>query len=382
MADTPNDEHASTFTPPAPPQRSKKDRRNTLIAVGVAIIIVVFIFGFVLPSVIDYETVIDVLQGLEPIDYALIIGAGLFLYVPEGALYASLMPGMGLRRGMSAWVGSTAVSTTVPGADLVVRYGMYRSWGFGVERTMLGIVLSGLFDNIVKFTLPAIAVIVFALSGQDLGDVVWVAIIALGVVILGALVIVGMIRSESFTKWIAEQSERIANWGLGKIKRDPVEGLSERVVGFRDLAIDIVKDRGLAALFFSATGKLWAFVMLTLSLRIVGIDESILSLGQIFVVWVLVLLITAIPITPGGIGIAAIAYIGFFSAIAGEQYANAIAAGIVLFRLAQWFLPIPIGWVSVGLWRRQITQGELPDPFVLEGAQGADDDASDQSAGQ
>ena len=356
----------SDFTPPAPPKRSSKDTKRSLIAVGVAVGIAVFIFGFVLPQVIDYETVIEVLKSLDPQDYLIIIAAGLFLYVPEGALYASLMPGMGLRRGMSAWVGSTAVSTTIPGADLVVRYGMYRSWGFGVERTMLGIVLSGLFDNIVKFALPSIAVIAFLVLGLgDLGDFVWIAIIALAVLIVMVVVIIGILRSETFTQWLAAKAESIANWGLGKVKRDPVDGLSEKVIGFRDLAIGIVRDSGARALFYSATGKLWAFVMLTLSLRIVGLDSEILSLGQIFIVWVIVLMITAIPITPGGVGIAAMSYIFFFSKLIGNEYADIIAAGVVLFRLAQWFMPIPIGWISVGLWRRQIAKGELPDPFTL-----------------
>jgi uncharacterized protein (TIRG00374 family) len=104
----------------------------------------------------------------------------------------------------------------------------------------------------------------------------------------------------------------------------------------------------------------------------VGLDAEILSLGQIFVVWVIVMLITAIPITPGGIGIAEMAYIFFFSQIAGDQFSDLIAAGVILFRLAQWFLPIPIGWIAVGLWRRQITKGELPDPFTLPQASGGE----------
>jgi len=359
------------FQPSAPPERTAEDRRRSLIAAGVGLVVVIFIFGFVLPSVIDYETVFDVLSNLEPQDYLIMLAAGLLLYVPEGALYASIMPGMGLRRGMSAWVGSTAVSTTIPGADLVVRFGMYRSWGFTVERTMLGVFLSGLFDNIVKFSLPALAVILFALTGQDLGDFVWIGLIALGVLILGTVIVVGMVRSERFTQWLAERTETLANWGLGKIKRDPLEGLSEKVVGFRDLAMDIVKDRGLVALLLSAAGKLWAFVILVIALRIVGLDSSILSLGQIFVAWVIVMLVTAIPITPGGIGIAEMVYIWAFSQMAGSEYSDVIAAGVILFRLAQWFLPIPIGWVAVGLWRRQITKGELPDPFTLpDGGQG------------
>jgi hypothetical protein len=186
------------FSPPGPPKQSSKDTKRSLIAVGVAAAIAIFIFGFVLPQV-DYKTVFEVVENLDPQDYLIMIAAGLFLYVPESALYASLMPGMGLRRGMSAWVASTAVSTTIPGADLVVRYGMYRSWGYTVERTMLGIVLSGLFDNIVKFSLPSIAVIAFLVLGVgDLGDFVWIAIIALAVLIVVAVVIGGMIRSEAF----------------------------------------------------------------------------------------------------------------------------------------------------------------------------------------
>jgi hypothetical protein len=35
-------------------------------------------------------------------------------------------------------------------------------------------------------------------------------------------------------------------------------------------------------------------------------------------------------------------------------------------------LPIPIGWVSVGLWRRQITNGQLPDPFTLPTSEESD----------
>jgi len=355
------------FTPPAPPtERSSSDRRRSLIAAGIGIVIVIFIFGFVLPSFIDYESVFEVIGSLDPIDFIVLIAAGLLLYVPEGALYASLVPGMGLRRGMSAWVGSTAVSTTVPGADLVVRYGMYRSWGFGVEQTMLGIVLSGLMDNIVKFSLPAIAIVLLVLTGtSDLGDLLLIAVVAIGVLVVGAVVIIGMVRSEAFTRRLADWAERLANWGLGKLKRDPVEGLSERVVGFRDLAIGLVKKRGGWALLFSALGKLWAFVILVLALRMVGIDSSILSIGQIFIVWVIVLLITSIPITPGGIGIAEVAYIWLFTQIAGDQYSDIIAAGVILFRLVQWFLPIPIGWVSVWLWRRQISKGQLPDPFKL-----------------
>ena len=41
------------------------------------------------------------------------------MYVPAGWLYSIVLPGIGLARGVQAWVASTAVSTTLPGFDLV-----------------------------------------------------------------------------------------------------------------------------------------------------------------------------------------------------------------------------------------------------------------------
>jgi uncharacterized protein (TIRG00374 family) len=365
MTDEGGSEHPE-FHAEAPPERTAKDRRRSIIAALVGIGIAVFVFGFLLPQVIDYETVWETIKALDPIDFAVLIAAGLILFIPEGALYASLMPGMGLRHGSSAWIASTAVGTTIPAADLVVRFGMYRSWGHSVDRTGLGIVLSGLFDNIVKFSLPAIAIILIGLSGvADVSDFTVIAIIAIGVLVIMVVVIVGMVRSERFTQWLAQMVENVVNWGMARFKREPVERFSEKVVGFRDTAIEVVRSRGGWSLFFSAAGKLWAFVILWIALRIVGIGSDVLSGLEIFVVWVIVLLITAIPITPGGIGIAEVAYIWMFTQIAGDEYSDIIAAGVILFRLIQWAMPIPIGWVIVYFWRRQIKQGKLPDPYTL-----------------
>jgi uncharacterized membrane protein YbhN (UPF0104 family) len=189
------DDGRPTVAPPPPSERTSRDRRKSLIAALVGLAIAVFVFGFLLPQVINYQTVWETIKSLDPIDIVVLIVAGLLLYLPEGALYASIMPGMGLRRGAAAWVSSTAVGTTIPAADLVVRFAMYRSWGFAVERSMLGILLSGLFDNVVKFTLPAIAVILIAVSGvADVGDFAVIAIIAIGVLAGGAALVTGIIQ--------------------------------------------------------------------------------------------------------------------------------------------------------------------------------------------
>lgn len=57
-------------------------------------------------------------------------------------------------------------------------------------------------------------------------------------------------------------------------------------------------------------------------------------------------------------------YIYFFAQIVGEEQASIVAAGVMLYRVFQWALPIPVGWGITWRWRRKINRGELPDPFA------------------
>jgi uncharacterized protein (TIRG00374 family) len=369
MSDAGSDrEHHPGFAPPAPTAPDKKQKRNSLIQIGVGLVIVFVVFVFVLPSVISYEQVWEAIKGLSAAQMVALLAAGLFLYIPEGWLYKILVPGLSLWRGIKAWVASTAVGTTIPTVDLVTRFGMYRSWGNSTESSMLGILLSGVFDNIVKFSLPVIGVILLGIFGVgDLDVLIIFSIIAAFVLIVTIGTAIGVVRSEAFTIRLANWVQGVVNWGLEKFKKDPLGDLSDRVVGFRDAAVDLVRAVWWKALIASALGKLWAFVMLVMSLRFVGIGADVLPIMDIFIVWTIVLLIQAIPITPGGIGIVGVAYIFFFTQILGQEWSNAIAAGVAVFRILQWALPIPIGWAITFRWRAKVSRGDLPDPFQVGG---------------
>jgi uncharacterized protein (TIRG00374 family) len=156
-----------------------------------------------------------------------------------------------------------------------------------------------------------------------------------------------------------------ATWAFVKLKRDPVADLEDQIVALRDDSVGIARKNGLWAFLASALGKFWQYVMLVMAMRAVGVPTDVLSPFEIFVVWAIVLLITMIPITPGGIGIAELFYIYFFSLIAGPEWSSIAAAGVMLYRVFQWALPIPVGWSVVYFWRRKIKNGSLPDPFAV-----------------
>ena len=367
--DEPNE--PTVFAPPAPRAPDAKTKRNALIQGGIALAILVVVFGFVLPQVIDYKQVWETIKALEPWQIGALILAGLITYVPEGWLYSLLVPVMRLRQGIAAWVASTGVASTIPAVDLVVRYGMYRSWKASAEGAMLGIILSGVFDNVVKFSLPVIAILAIATGGIGNidGGLVIIAIIALIVLIVTLVIVIGVVRSESFTQALGDRVQQFVNWVLGLFKKDPTETIATRVVGFRDAAIGLVDKVWFRAGLASAMGKLWTFLILLLALRFVGIPEEVISTRDAFIVWAIVLLIGSIPLTPGGIGFVELGFIFLFTQVAGNEYSNTIGAAVALYRLVQWAMPIPIGWGVVFWWRRSISSGKLPDPFAASASE-------------
>ena len=99
---------------------------------------------------------------------------------------------------------------------------------------------------------------------------------------------------------------------------------------------------------------------------------SALSLGEIFGVYGLVMVITIIPLSPGGAGVPELLFIAAFTAIAPPQYEAAITAGVFLYRLYYWFVPIPLAWILLKVSRRGKavlpTTAELRDYARVEGA--------------
>jgi len=95
----------------------------------------------------------------------------------------------------------------------------------------------------------------------------------------------------------------------------------------------------------------WAIVLLV-GLRVVGVPETVLSTGEIFAVYGLVMVITILPLSPGGAGVSELLFISAFSALAGPTYEAAVTAGVFLYRIYFWFAPIPIAWILLKAVRR------------------------------
>ena len=62
-------------------------------------------------------------------------------------------------------------------------------------------------------------------------------------------------------------------------------------------------------------------------------------------------LLTALPITPGGLGITELGLVGILAAGTGHQASAQVAAAVLLYRAVTYLPPIPLGALACLVWR-------------------------------
>ena len=86
-------------------------------------------------------------------------------------------------------------------------------------------------------------------------------------------------------------------------------------------------------------------------------SEEDASWAQILAVFAFACLITAIPVTPGGVGIVELALISGITAAGG---AAEVVAAVLVFRLLTYVVPIVLGALTYLYWRRNTSWRARP----------------------
>jgi uncharacterized membrane protein YbhN (UPF0104 family) len=226
-------------------------------------------------------------------------------------------------------------------------------------------VVAAMFETLSALALPAIAVAGVLVAGRDLPTAAVAVSLASVAVLLVAFAVLGaVVRSASAARRLGELLQRGATWLWHLVHRTPPTGIVDGTLDVRSRIGEIVSRHGALAYAAAVTAKLAWFVVLEVSLWAVGISPQELPPSAVLTAMAAVALIALIPITPGALGVTEVAYVGLLSTIAGEGLAEEIAAAIVIFRAAQWLLPIPIGWILLLVMRgsqwREVVTGEEP----------------------
>ena len=164
-----------------------------------------------------------------------------------------------------------------------------------------------------------------------------------------------MMRSEAFARRVGAFATRATDSVMRRIHRPAPGDLTDRLLTFREAARDLLLARIVPITLTQLLAQSVGYVTLLLSMRAVGVGSDVLPAEVILAGYAAVMVITLLPIAPGGAGLPEVLYIGFFTSYAANPAVDdAIGAGVMLFRGMSWFLPIPVGYVALLIQRRGV----------------------------
>jgi uncharacterized protein (TIRG00374 family) len=91
--------------------------------------------------------------------------------------------------------------------------------------------------------------------------------------------------------------------------------------------------------------------VLLVALRHVGVSQEELSWITVLAAFSFVRLISALPLTPGGVGVVELGYAAVLTIGLDDIASAQVVAAILVFRAITYLLPIPLGLVSYVFWR-------------------------------
>lgn len=327
-------------------------RRRLLNLLSLAVVVAVF--GFVLPRIIDYGEVWKVLDGLGAAAIAGLVALALWNLVTYWLVTIAVLPELGLRHAAESNLASTAVSNTLPaGAALGIglTWRMFASWGVSAEQFALYSLVSGVWNQFVKLGMPLLALALLALSGGADPGLVTAAVIG-AAVLAAALVAFGLVvRGEHLAERVGLLLQRAATGPARLLRRPPPTRIAAGLVAFRADAAGTLHRRGWLITLTTVVSHVTLWLVLLACLRACGIGGDEVSWQRTLAAFAFVRLLTALPITPGGLGVVELGLTGALAAGLAGDGADRVAAAVLLFRALTYALPIPLGFLALLGWR-------------------------------
>lgn len=309
--------------------------------------ILLAVFAAALPRIAGYGDVWAVLQGLRASQLGLLGALTVVALGAYAAIFAVLLPGVRLHTALAVHMASTAVAFTVPAGGAVatgVTFSLYRARGVRSERVLAAMATAGLWELIARLALPVAAAVSLAVTGEGRR---WWALAAVAMAMLSALLgaAAAASRSARFARTLGTWLGRPLSWAQTRRGKPPVDGASAA----EDLRLEVLRTVGghwTAVSALTIGGHVAQAVLLLASLRVLGVPATQVGIGAVLTAYALARSATALPVTPGGVGVVDLGLVAILAVTAGEEHAARIAAAVLVFRGLTYVAPILLGLVA------------------------------------
>jgi uncharacterized membrane protein YbhN (UPF0104 family) len=341
--------------------------------------LVVATFVFVLPRVADLSEVWAEVQDLTWLEGCSLGALAAWNLATYALLWMACLPGLSFTRAGVVSQGSTAVANTMPGGSYVglgLTYSMLTSWGHRRSVVTLTLLITGICDTAVKLVLPIAAFAILVLEGDSNVGLMTTGLLGLAVLVVAVALSGVALHSERTAARVGSGLGAVASRLTRLVGRSPAVGWDIAVVRFRAKTVDLLRSRWRQMSAAALASHVSLFLVLLVTLRHVGVREDEVGWAAALAAFSLVRLVTAIPLTPGGIGVFELVLTGALVA-AGSGRPQAVAA-VLVYRFLTFLVPIPLGLGCYLYWRRNVSWRALQEQSVVAVSDDRSDHAQDQ----
>jgi uncharacterized membrane protein YbhN (UPF0104 family) len=333
---------------------AQRHGQSRWVQVVVSLGVVALIFGFLFPKLADYDQVWDTVDAMSTWEVIALCGVALANLVGYLPLVIAVLPGLRVHEAAVSNLASTAISNTLPGGSALgvgVTVSIQRSFGIPTSEIALGAVISGIWNNFAKLALPVLALALLAASGEAGAGLVGAAIVGVVVLVACVALFALLLRSEALARSLGTLAQRVFGrlWRL--VRRPQPRGWAEGAVRFRRGAIGLLRGRALVITLATVLNNALLYLVLLVAVRVVGVSNHDLSWVKILAGYAFVRLLSAVPVTPGGLGVVELGLTAYLRTGLDTTAQNQVAAAVLLYRALTWFAPIPLGTAAWILWR-------------------------------
>lgn len=318
--------------------------------------LIVLLFAAIIPKVTEFGSVGDSIRAMDPVTVIWLLIVALIIRIVLAAAYWALMPGLSLWRSLIAREASSAVSNVIPGpSGTASQYVILRSWKVSTERFAQATLAVSTSTDVLILAAPGAMFIVWTMLGQPAAadgqnELAWgLGGIAVSVISVG--LVIGVARSVRLAAWLGKAAQACVNPFRRLFSKPRITSWPDQFVVLRADLIEALRLHGWRLLGFVVTGYALNGLLLVWCLYACGISRAELPLSLGLLLYGVGRVFTIVQITPGGVGITEIAYTTVYVTVLGQSSQAAVIAGVLVYRMFTYLLPIITGAFAYVIWR-------------------------------
>ena len=319
-----------------------------------SLIVVVIIFAGVLPRIADFSKVWATLVDMTWLETLSLVLAATWNLTTYWILMMTTLPGLTLGQSVMVTESSTALANTLPGGQafgLGLAYSMYSSWGFRRSTIASSLVVSGVADLFAKLSMPVIALVVLGFTGGSNAALITAALVGTFLLGAGVAMVVLVLKNERSAHLVGEGLGSAATALKKLVRRPAVTGWGEAVARWRTETITLLHGHWWRVIGAALVSHFSLYLVLLMALRHVGVAEADVGSAEALGAFAVARLLTALPITPGGLGVMELGLTATLVVAGGEEVP--VVAAVLVFRALTYLVQIPFGAITYLIWQRQ-----------------------------